>query len=91
MDLADTFDVVLFRCNTGGAKIIRNYTSSDYDHIGMVLKFDCEPNEIFLLECTSNLGVHLKKFSNIKEHIGSFYKKIALRHLDFERSEENLN
>ena len=56
----------------------------------MCLKFDSEQNEIFLLECTSNLGVHLKRFSNMKQHIGNFYQKIALRHLDFERSEENL-
>jgi hypothetical protein len=26
LDLADTFDIVLFRCNTGGAKVIRTYT-----------------------------------------------------------------
>jgi hypothetical protein len=60
------------------------------DHVGMCLKFDSEENEIFLLEATSNLGVHLKRFSNVIPHMGGFYTKIALRHLDFERSDENL-
>ena len=60
------------------------------DHVGMCLKFDSEENEIFLLEATSNLGVHLKRFTNIQPHIGGFYEKLCLRHLDFERSTENL-
>jgi len=53
----------------------------------MCLKFDSEENEIFLLEATSNLGVHLKRFSNVVPHLGGFYTKVALRHLDFERTE----
>ena len=28
MQQADTFDVILFQCNTGGGKIIRSYTRS---------------------------------------------------------------
>ena len=43
------------------------------DHVGMALKFDSEPDEIFLLEATSNLGVHLKRFSNVVPHLGAFY------------------
>lgn len=73
METADTFDVVLFRCNTGGAKLIRTYTNCEFDHVGMCLKFDSEPDELFFLECTSNLGVHLKRFTNLKKHIGTFY------------------
>jgi hypothetical protein len=61
------------------------------DHVGMCLKFDSEPDEIFLLEATSNLGVHLKRFSNVVPHLGAFYQRMVLRHLDFERTEYNLN
>ena len=30
MSTADTFDIVLFRCNTTGGKIIRGYTKCEF-------------------------------------------------------------
>ena len=30
LDIADTFDILLFRCNTSGGKIIRTYTGSEF-------------------------------------------------------------
>ena len=56
----------------------------------MVLKFGSEPKEVFLLEATSNHGVALKRWSNIKSALGSFYSKIVIRHLNWERSDESL-
>jgi hypothetical protein len=56
----------------------------------MCLKFDDHDNEIFILESTSNLGVHLIRFSNLVKHIGVFYTRIALRRLNFDRKEEQL-
>jgi len=82
---------LLFKCNTGGGKIIRSYTKSEFDHAGMILKFGSEPNEIFFMEATSNQGVSLKRFSGMKYTIGSFYKKIVLRHLDWDRPDTSLD
>lgn len=46
--------------------MIRTYTKSEFDHAAMVLKFGSEPNEVFFIEATSNLGVQLKRWSGMK-------------------------
>ena len=85
IDMADTFDILLFTCNTAGGKVIRTYSGSEYDHAAMVLKFGAEPQEVFFMEATGNIGVGLKRFSGMKQALGSFYKKIVIRHLEWER------
>ena len=57
----------------------------------MVLKFGSEPEDVFFMEATSNQGVALKRYSGMKHVIGSFYKKIVLRHLDWERPDMSLD
>jgi hypothetical protein len=55
LEKADTFDVLLFRCNSTGAKLQRQYTRSDYDHVGMVLRFDSgNSKELYIFEATGN-------------------------------------
>jgi len=56
----------------------------------MCVKFDSEPNEIFIIEATGNLGVHFKRFSSTIKHLGGFYSKLALRRFDFNRKDEHL-
>jgi hypothetical protein len=56
----------------------------------MCIKFDSEPNELFILEATGNLGVHFKRFTNTVKHLGKFYTKLAHRQLEFERNDEHL-
>ena len=90
IDEADTFDILLFTCNTSGGKLIRTYSGSEYDHAAMVLKFGSEPNEVFFIEATGNVGVGLKRFSGMKHALGNFYKKIVLRHLEWDRPDESL-
>lgn len=51
----------------------------------MILKFGSEPDDVFFLEATGNNGVTLKRYSAMKFTIGSFYKKIVLRHLEWDR------
>ena len=65
--------------------MIRAYTGSEFDHAAFVLKFSTEPNDVFFMESTSNQGVALKRFSGMKHIIGSFYEKIVLRHLEWDR------
>jgi len=83
IEQADTFDILLFQCSTPAAGLIRTYSQSIWDHVGMCVKFDSEPNEIFILEATGNQGVHFKRFSNTIKHLNGFYSKLALRQLDF--------
>ena len=89
--MADTFDIMLFSCNTSGGKIIRTYSGSEFDHAAMILKFGNEPEDVFFIEATSNQGVALKRYSAMKHAIGGFYKKIVLRHLDWERPDNSLD
>ena len=91
IEKADTFDILLFRCNTGGGKIIRTYTRSEFDHAAMVLKFGTEPDDVFFIEATGNQGVSIKRYSGMKHTIGSFYKKIVLRHLEWDRPDTALD
>ena len=66
LEKADTFDILLFRCNTGGGKIIRAYSGSDFDHAAMVLKFGQEPEDVFFIEATGNQNVSIKRYSDMK-------------------------
>ena len=88
---ADTFDILLFRCNTGGAKIIRTYSRSEFDHAAMVLRFGSEPEDVFFIEATGNMGVAIKRYSSMKHSIGRFYQKIVLRHLEWSRPDSALD
>lgn len=55
----------------------------------MVLKFDVDANEIYLLEATGNRGVALNKWEYLRPHVGDseYYEQIVFRHIDFARSE----
>ena len=65
----------------------RMYSASHFDHVAMVLKFETDPDEVYLLEATGNLGVAINRWSFLREHIGAgkFYDKLVHRHLNFDR------
>lgn len=94
LNMADTFDVLLFKCNHAGGSITRFYTGSEFDHAAMVLRFDAptkgNTNDVYLIEATGNQGVRVKRWSNIKGNTGKFYQRIVLRHLQFDRNESAL-
>lgn len=46
-NVADTFDILLFKNRTMMSKVQRILTNSDYDHVAMVLK--TSNNELFIL------------------------------------------
>lgn len=91
IEQADTFDVLLFKCGTTGGRLIRTYTNAEFDHAAMVLKFGSDPNEVFFMEATSNQGVSLKRFSGMKQAIGTFYRKVVIRHLEWDRPDSSLD
>ena len=57
----------------------------------MVVKYGSEPWDVFYIEATSNNGVSFIRWSGIRHAIGSFYDKVVLRHLDWERTDESLD
>jgi hypothetical protein len=70
--------------------VTRALTRGNFDHVGMVLKFDSDENEVYFVEATGNHGVALNKWSSIKGYIGinKFYERIIFRHVDFERNDD---
>ncbi|XXQ36081.1 PH domain-containing protein [Plasmodiophora brassicae] len=75
-----TGDVVLFRSRGIRGGIVRQATSSSYDHIGMVLKF--KTKEVGVLEALGNTGVHVSNWVGfIKEKWHEQYSEMAIRHL----------
>ena len=85
MDMADTFDILLFKTDTASAKAIRGHSDSEWDHAAMVLKFGTEPDGVFIIDATSNHGVSIRNFARIQNLFGNFYTKVAVRHLEWER------
>ena len=71
--LADTFDVLLFKCNSAGAAVTRTYTKCEFDHVAMVIRYGSEPDEVFLVESESANGVSIKRWSDYPDEPGNFY------------------
>jgi hypothetical protein len=69
-EIADTGDILLFRGTHAGGKLTRTVTASHFDHVAMVLKFQNDPNEVFMVEATGNMGVSLNRWDYLREHIG---------------------
>lgn len=84
---ADTGDILLFRGTAAGGLLTRTFTASHFDHVAMVLKFETDQNEVYLVESVGNLGVSLNRWEYLREHVGEgkFYQKLALRHVNFDR------
>lgn len=89
IEKADTGDILLFRASHVGAKLTRTFTGSHFDHVAMVLYFDSDPNEIYLVDATGEVGVGISRWSDLRKHIGpnKFYHKCVLRHIEFERTD----
>ena len=86
-DMADTFDILLFTCRTTSAAVQRTFTSGEFDHAALVLRFGSDPNDVFFLEASHNENIQVRSFELMKEDIGPFYKQIALRPLRWERTD----
>ena len=56
----------------------------------MILKFDLDQSEVYLLEATGNRGVALNKWEYLRPHVGEkqFYERLVFRHIEFDRSNE---
>ena len=86
--MAEIFDILLFKTNRAISEGIRLITDSEFDHAAMVLKFSSQPNKVMFLHVTGNLGVHLTDYDEIRNLIGTFFIKVAIRHVEMERTQE---
>jgi hypothetical protein len=57
----------------------------------MVLKFETDPDEVYLVDATSTRGVSITKWSIIRKFVGDFYEQIILRHLETERTNDMID
>lgn len=89
-EIADTGDILLFRGTHAGGLLTRTVTASHFDHVAMVLKFANDPNEVFMVEATGNMGVSLNRWDYLREHVGAgkFYEKLVFRHVNFDRGDK---
>ena len=58
----------------------------------MLLYFDTDPDEIYLLDATT-IGVAINKWSYIRNNIGAdkFYHKCVFRHINFDRDDKTMD
>lgn len=76
---------MLFRSKSIGAKITRKMTASKFDHVAMVLKFDHEEEELFLIDATSQ-GVTVSRWSDFRLMVDDYYHHLFYRKLNTDRS-----
>ena len=66
--MADTGDLLLFKSRAGIAKGVRAVTGGDFDHVAMILRFNCDDgdNDVYFVESSGNIGVAVNKWSIIR-------------------------
>ena len=62
--LADTFDMLLFKTRNMTSKLVRGITNSEFDHAAMIIKFATRPSDVYFLHATSDAGIHMANFSD---------------------------
>ena len=70
IDSANSGDLLLFRGSSKSSKLTRTVLNSYFDHVALVLKFEADKDEIYIVEATGNMGVALNRWSNIRSEVG---------------------
>ena len=69
MEQTDTGDVLLFRSNNQIATwFTRTICQSDFDHVGIVLRFGNRADDIWIMESVGDGGVRLHRRGEFPEH-----------------------
>ncbi|KRX02643.1 hypothetical protein PPERSA_11983 [Pseudocohnilembus persalinus] len=61
----------------------RNLTGSDYDHVGIIMKFD-DQQQVRIFDSTSSLGVGFFKWDEYLDY-NDLYEQVAIRKLYYEK------
>lgn len=84
---ARTGDILLFCTKGARGGLVRKATASNYDHVGLILKF--RNGDVGLLEALGQSGVQISNFIGfVREKWNEQYSKIAIRHLESSLSKE---
>lgn len=84
MQAAETGDIILMSTTDTECAIQRFVTNSEYDHIGLIVKFH---NEIKIFESNVNEGVNIYTWSQFQMQF-HHYEKISLRKLHYHKRNE---
>ena len=83
------FNESLHRANTVSRS---SYLTAVIDHVAICVKLPQFPDEVWFLEAAGS-GVWFKNWTSaeepgksIKKHVGTFYNKVAVRKLKFEKT-----
>ena len=82
--VAETGDILLFLTDHTSGKLQRFLTSSDYDHVAMVVRLN---GDLMVFEANQNDGVALYRWRKFVRYF-NLYKKIAYRKLKTWRKKE---
>jgi hypothetical protein len=93
LEEADTGDILLFKGKSLSSSFIRTVTGGQFDHIAMVLKFDSDPNEVFLIDATGNNGVSLNRWNFIRDFVGpdECFTNAVYRHVEVDRTNKMMD
>ena len=87
----DTGDILLFRSNDMLAPwLTRTFTQSNFDHVGLILRFGDTVSDVYILEAVGDSGVRMTSWLSARQFLGGFFNKIAYRKLQFDITEEKL-
>ena len=86
--LIDTGDMIFFKSRTLGGKVQRFMTNSEFDHVGLALKFR-KPDDahhyqvkLYVLEATGINGVDIFSWDQfVANGFHMVYEEMAVRHL----------
>lgn len=91
MESCDTGDILLFKTKSNVTSWLqRKFTKSEFDHVGLVLKYSESSRDIFLLESVGECGVRLRPWHEVRQAIGSYYSRICFRGLSCVMSRSQL-
>lgn len=85
---ADSGDILLFTGRHIGAFLQRNFFAADFDHVGIILKYEDEM-DLYFLDATMQ-GITLTPWRRFRDWKDSVYSKVVYRHLEVERDLEFL-
>ena len=85
----DTGDLLLLKTEDTGSLLQRAFSSSNFDHVAMIIRFESNHSQFFLVDCTKASGVACCSWDSLRKTIGpkKKYSQCVYRKVNFERSD----
>ena len=64
--MADTMDILLFQSRSVLPSALRLITGGEYDHIALILKYDFDPDEVWMVEAMDS-GIIFRRWSDVRK------------------------